>query len=65
MVGGSVGAVPLTPNLLTHGNISLSECGLGYIHSDLKKYKEDILEYLDDVIKVTKTFIDNRNYKKL
>ena len=52
-------------NLLAHRNISFSECGSGYIYSDLKRFKEDILEYLDEVINVTKFFIENKKYKKL
>lgn len=50
-------------NLLAHGNISFSECGSGYIYSDLKRFKEDILEYLDEVMNVTKSFIEKKEYK--
>lgn len=63
--GNSFLVVKNKRNLLAHGNISFSECGSGYIHSDLKRFKEDILEYLDDVIKVTKTFIDDKKYKNI
>ncbi len=52
-------------NLLAHGNISFSECGSGYICSDLKRYKEDILAYLEEVVNVTKTYVDNKKYKSM
>lgn len=50
-------------NLLAHGNISFSECGSGYIYRDLKKFKDDILEYMEDVVNVTKTFVLSKKYK--
>lgn len=50
-------------NLLAHGNVSFSECGSGYIYKDLKKFKDDILEYMEDVVSVTKTFVVNKKYK--
>lgn len=51
-------------NLLAHGNISFSECGAGYIISDLLKYKDDILEYLEVVVFESKNYIINRRYSK-
>lgn len=63
LYGHSFLVVKSKRNFLAHGNISFSECGSGYVYSELKKFKEDILAYLEDVVKVTKMFVDNKKYK--
>lgn len=50
-------------NLLAHGNISFSECGAHYLLSDLQKYKEHIVDYMQDVVNKTCDYIDNKAYK--
>lgn len=50
-------------NLLAHGNISFSDCGAHYILSELLSYKEHIVDYMQDVVKKTYDYINNRTYK--
>ena len=50
-------------NLLAHGNISFSECGAHYLLSDLQKYKEHIVDYMQDVVNKTCDYIVNKAYK--
>lgn len=50
-------------NLLAHGNISFSECGANYLLSDLQKYKEHIVDYMQDVVIKTCGYIARRAYK--
>ena len=50
-------------NLLAHGNISFSECGAHYLLSDLQKYKEHIVDYMQDVVNKTCDYIANKAYK--
>lgn len=63
-LGGSFLVVKTKRNHLAHGNVSFSECGSGYILSDLLKYKDDILEYLEVVVSSSKDFVTNRNYAR-
>ena len=44
-------------NLLAHGNISFSECGSNYLLSDLLKFKLDIVNYMEDIVKKINAFI--------
>lgn len=50
-------------NLLAHGNISFSECGAHYLLTDLQKYKEHIVDYMQDVVNKTYDYIAGRAYK--
>lgn len=50
-------------NLLAHGNISFSDCGVHYLLSDLQKYKEHIVDYMQDVVNKTCDYIANKAYK--
>ena len=50
-------------NNLAHGNISFSECGSFYMVSDLKKYKEDILMGLQEVVIQVRDHISKQKYK--
>ncbi len=50
-------------NLLAHGNISFSECGAHYLLSDLQKYKDHIVDYMQDVVNKTCDYIANKAYK--
>lgn len=50
-------------NLLAHGNISFSDCGAHYLLSDLQKYKEHIVDYMQDVVNKTCDYIANKAYK--
>lgn len=52
-------------NLLAHGNVSFSECGAYYLLSDLQKYKEHIVDYMQDVVNKTCNYIASRAYKLL
>lgn len=52
-------------NNLAHGNISFSECGSNYLVSDLKRFKENILDGMSEVIIRVKKFIDNKSYKRV
>lgn len=52
-------------NNLAHGNISFSECGSNYMISDLKKFKEDILTVLQELVTQAKEYISNKRYKRI
>lgn len=52
-------------NNLAHGNISFSECGSNYLISDLQKFKEDILNGMQEVVNRAKEFISNKEYKQI
>lgn len=52
-------------NNLAHGNISFSECGSNYMISDLKKFKEDILTVLQELVNQAKEYISNKRYKRI
>lgn len=52
-------------NNLAHGNISFSECGSNYMISDLKKFKEDILIVLQELVNQAKEYISNKRYKRI
>ena len=50
-------------NNLAHGNVSFSECGSNYLVSDLKKFKEDILDGMQEVVAQSKDYIFNNKYR--
>lgn len=52
-------------NNLAHGNTSFSECGSNYMVSDLKKFKEDILDGMQEVVTQAKEYISNKKYKHI
>lgn len=51
-------------NKLAHGNIAFSTCGSTYLLSDLVKFKNDIISYLEVVVRDTGVFIEHRMYKR-
>lgn len=51
-------------NNLAHGNISFSECGSNYMVSDLQKFKEDILNGMQEVVNQAKEYISSKKYKR-
>lgn len=51
-------------NNLAHGNVSFSECGSNYLVSDLRKYKDDILNGMQEIVDQAKEYISNRKYKR-
>lgn len=51
-------------NDLAHGKVSFSECGSNYIVSDLQRFKEDILNGMQEVVTQVKEYISNRSYKR-
>lgn len=60
--GGSFLVVKNRRNLLAHGNISFSDCGSNYIISDLRKYKNDVISGLEELINQVRIYIDNEEY---
>ena len=52
-------------NNLAHGNISFSECGSNYLISDLRRFKEDILNGMQEVVNRAKEYISNKEYKQI
>lgn len=52
-------------NNLAHGNISFSECGSNYLISDILKFKNDVLCYMEEVVNQTRNYIDQKIYKKI
>lgn len=63
LYGHSFLVVKSKRNFLAHGNISFSECGSGYVLSDMKRFKDDILTYLEDVVCITNKFVEDKKYK--
>ncbi len=51
-------------NRLAHGNVSFSECGSNYLVSDLKKYKDDIKNGMQEVVKQVEEYIDHGKYRR-
>jgi hypothetical protein len=49
-------------NLLAHGNLTFSECGRNYNINDLKRIKNEVIWFLEDIIKNIKVYIDAREY---
>ena len=50
-------------NSLAHGLSTFSECGRYYIIGDLKNIKDEVIRYLEDILKNIKTYIDNKEYR--
>ena len=57
-------AVKNKRNLLAHGNTSFSECGSNYMISDLHKFKDEILNGMQEIVAKVREYIDNRKYKQ-
>lgn len=51
-------------NHLAHGNISFSECGSFYMFSDLLKFKNDIIEGLQEIVSQVREYILYQEYKE-
>lgn len=49
-------------NFLAHGNLTFSECGRNYDINDLKKIKNEVIHYVEDIIKNIKEYIDAKDY---
>lgn len=49
-------------NFLAHGQVTFSECGRNYNINDLKKIKNEVIAFLEDIIKNIKSYIDAREY---
>ncbi|MBW4574272.1 MAG: hypothetical protein KME08_03215 [Aphanothece sp. CMT-3BRIN-NPC111] len=49
-------------NLLAHGNSTFSECGRNYNINDLKRIKNEVILFLEDIIKNIKAYIDVKEY---
>jgi MAE_28990/MAE_18760-like HEPN len=50
-------------NSLAHGLKTFSECGRNYSIRDLKNIKDEVIRYLEDILKNIKTYIDNKEYR--
>lgn len=50
-------------NQLAHGSISFSACGSNYLLSELKKFKEDIFSYIEDLVSITQNYVRMKKYK--
>ena len=62
-IGWSFLTVKKKRNLLAHGNISFSYCGSNYILSELNKYQNDIINYMEEVVNKTCSYIENKEYR--
>lgn len=62
--GDSFLTVKSKRNRLAHGNESFSQCGSNYLYKDLDKIRKDITAFLPIVIETTKTFVENKKYKR-
>jgi len=49
-------------NLLAHGNLTFSECGRNYNINDLKRIKNEVIWFLEDILKNIKLYIDAKEY---
>lgn len=49
-------------NFLAHGQVTFSECGRNYHISDLKKIKNEVICFLEDILKNIKSYIDAKEY---
>lgn len=49
-------------NLLAHGNLTFSECGRNYNINDLKRIKNEVVWFLEDILKNIKVYIDAKEY---
>lgn len=59
---GSLGLVKLLRNRLAHGAISFSECGDGVLVADLVDIKQRTVDYLMEVIRLFREFIDGHQF---
>jgi len=51
-------------NQLAHGNISFSECGRERTFIELNDIKNEVINYLEDILNNIEIYIDNKDYKK-
>lgn len=51
-------------NKLSHGNITFAECGRFYSIQEMIKYKNDTIDYMQDILRNIEEFIVNRGYLK-
>jgi hypothetical protein len=49
-------------NSLAHGDLTFSECGRNYNISDLKRIKNEVIYFLEDILKNIKVYIDAKEY---
>lgn len=60
--GSDLLTVKTQRNSLAHGQSTFSECGRNYNINDLKQIKNEVVWFLEDIIKNIKTYIDEREY---
>lgn len=63
IVGESFLIVKNRRNLLAHGNISFSDCGSIYLLSDLDRFRNHIVNYMDDIVIKTCDYLINKDYR--
>lgn len=64
-VATTLKAVKDARNHLAHGDVSYSNFGSTILLSDIKKYKEDTLDFLSFFINRVEGYISNKGYKKV
>lgn len=62
--GSKLLTVKTQRNLLAHGNISFSECGRERTFIELNDIKNEVINYLEDILNNIEIYIDNKDYKK-
>lgn len=61
--GSDLLTVKTQRNSLAHGLATFSECGRNYTIHDLKDIKDEVIRYLEDILKNIKNYIDNKEYR--
>ncbi|MDY6993463.1 MAG: MAE_28990/MAE_18760 family HEPN-like nuclease [Pseudomonadota bacterium] len=62
--GSKLLTVKTQRNQLAHGNISFSECGRDHTFIELNNIKNEVINYLEDILNNIENYIDNKAYKK-
>jgi len=60
--GSDLLIVKIQRNLLAHGDLTFSECGRNYNINDLKRIKNEVICFLEDILKNIKAYIDAKEY---
>jgi hypothetical protein len=50
-------------NHLAHGSVSFKDCGQEYAYTDIEKIKNEVLQYLEEILLNIERFIQNEEYR--
>ena len=63
--GSDLLTVKTNRNILAHGNISFIECGRDYDLFDLKKIKDEVIFFLEDILNNIDQYIEKKEYTSI